>query len=450
VKQDIPQGAKFGRDKTTGACIGSGLHSHVLSIVLGLVTLLGSFSHPVTGQTRSTADEQLVLIGGTIYTSPAEKPLRNGIVMIRDGKITMVGRRGDVRIPKGIATLNCSGLTITAGFWNSHVHFSERKWADAANIPATELTRQLQSMLTRFGFTNVFDLGSPWENTRQIRNRIESGEIPGPKIRSTGEMLLGKGWMPSETVMKTLGSMPIKQYEVTDPAEALAASKRLLDAGTDGLKMYAAASFPPYATLPDEVIRAATGEAHRRNKPVFAHPTSRDGLLAAVKGGVDIIAHTTPQAGGQWDESVITAMRQAKVALIPTLKVWGFVLRHDRASLSEQWAQTNVSQLRAWLASGGMVLFGTDVGAGIDDYVQGDEYTLMVEAGMTFQQILTSLTTAPAEKFGESGRLGRIAQGFAADLVVLNGDPSQNIQMFANVRYTIKAGKVIYQAARRK
>jgi imidazolonepropionase-like amidohydrolase len=448
VKHGALQGAKLCGDRTASACLLSNLRHSRLVNVLGLVILLCSVSQQITGQIRSAPEGYLLLIGGTIYTSPTEKPLRNGVVLIHNGRIAAVGRRGVVRIPKGIATLDCSGLTITAGFWNSHVHFSERKWADAANIPAPELTRQLQSMLTQYGFTSVFGLGSPWENTRQIRNRIESGEVPGPRIRSTGEMLLGKGWMPSETIVRTLGSMPVKQYEVTDAAETLAASKKLLDAGTDGLKMYAAASFPPHATLPDEVIRAAVGEAHQRNKPVFAHPTSRDGLLAVVRGGVDVIAHTTPQAGGQWDESVITAMRQAKVALIPTLKVWKFVLRHERTSLSDQWAQTNVGQLRAWLASGGMVLFGTDVGAGIDDYLQGDEYVLMAEAGMAFHQILTSLTIAPAEKFGERGRLGQIAPGFIADLVVLKGDPSQDIRAFANVRYTIRDGKLIYQAAR--
>jgi imidazolonepropionase-like amidohydrolase len=448
VKHGALQGAKLCGDRTASACLWSNLRHSRLVNVLVLVILLCSVSQQITGQTRSALEGYLLLIGGTIYTNPTAKPLRNGVVLIHNGRIAAVGRRGVVRIPKGIATLDCSGLTITAGFWNSHVHFSERKWADAANIPAPELTRQLQAMLTQYGFTSVFDLGSPWENTRQIRNRIESGEIPGPRIRSTGEMLLGQGWMPSETVIRTLGSMPVKQYEVTDAAEALAASKKLLDAGTDGLKMYAAASFPPHATLPDEVIRVAVGEAHSRNKLVFAHPTSSDGLLAAVRGGVDVIAHTTPQAGGAWDESVITAMQQAKVALIPTLKVWKFVLRHERTSLSDQWAQTNVGQLRAWLASGGIVLFGTDVGAGIDDYLQGDEYVLMAEAGMTFLQILTSLTIAPAEKFGERGRLGQIAPGFIADLVVLKGDPSQDIRAFTNVRYTIRDGKLIYQAAR--
>jgi imidazolonepropionase-like amidohydrolase len=447
MKHCAARGAKSFANTTTRACVGPGLRNNVISSVLGFAILLSGLSRPINGQTRSAPDGQLLLTGGTVYVSPTEGPIMNGVVLIRDGKIVAVGRRGSVRLPNGVRTLDCSGLTVAAGFWNSHVHFSKQKWADAANIPAPELAGHLQAMLTRYGFTSVFDLGSPWENTRRIRDRIESGEVPGPRIRSTGEMLLGKGFSPPEELLRASGSMQVTpQPEVTNAAEALAASKKRLDAGADGLKMYAASAFPPFGTLPGEVIRAAVGEAHRRNKPVFAHPQSLDGLLAAVAGGVDVIAHTTPKSG-PWDQTVIAAMRQAKVALIPTLKVWTYLLR-DRASLRDQWTRTNLGQLRAWLASGGAILFGTDVDAGMDDYDPTDEYALMAEAGMTFRQVLASLTTAPAEKFGESGRLGRIAPGLAADIVVLNGDPARDVRAFAAVRYTIRDGKLIYQAAR--
>jgi imidazolonepropionase-like amidohydrolase len=386
-------------------------------------------------------------MGGAVYASPTENPIANGVVVIRDGRILAVGRRGAVRIPKGAQTLDCDGLGIVAGFWNSHVHFFERKWADAASIPPQELARQLQSMLTRYGFTSVFDLGSRWENTLSIRKRIESGELPGPRIRSTGEGLIGKGWeMPSETVLRVLGVLSPPTSEVSNAVDALAVSSNLLDRGTDGLKLFAAAQYPPFPPMPEEAIRAAVSEAHRRNKPAFAHPQSRDGLLAAVRNGVDIIAHTTPRAGS-WDEDVLAAMRQRKVALIPTLKIWMHALRHDRVSLADAQARTITGQLRAWLGSGGVVLFGTDVG-GMDDYDPTDEYALMGDAGMTFRQILASLTTAPAEKFGESARLGRIAPGLAADIVVLNRDPSRDVRAFADVRYTLRDGKLIYQSAR--
>ncbi|HYN25955.1 MAG TPA: amidohydrolase family protein [Pyrinomonadaceae bacterium] len=444
MKRNGPQGAKSSENRTTRALVWSGLRNKAIPGVLVFAIFL-SFGHPANGQTRSAPDGQLLLTGGTVYASPTEGPITNGVVHVRDGKIAAVGRRGSVRVPKGVATVDCSGLTVFAGFWNSHVHFSKQKWADAANIPAPKLAGHLQAMLTRYGFTSVFDLGSPWENTRRIRERIESGEIPGPRIRSTGEMLLG--FSVPEEILRASGIMRITpEPPVANAAEAIAASKKRLDAGTDGLKMYAASPFSPFATLPGEVIRTVVAEAHRRNKPVFAHPHSRDGLLAAVAGGVDVIAHTTPPSG-PWDEIVLAAMREAKVALIPTLKMWTFLLR-DRAALRDQWTKTNLGQLRAWLASGGVVLFGTDVDAGMDDYDPSDEYALMAEAGMTFRQILASLTTAPAEKFGESGRLARIAPGFAADLVVLNGDPSRDVRAFAAVRYTIRDGKLIYQAER--
>lgn len=405
-------------------------------------------SGPGVATEISASDGQLVLVGGTILASPTEDPITDGVVVIRDGTIAAVGRRGSVAIPRGVATLDCAGLTIVAGFWNSHVHFFERKWADAAAIPGPELAAQLGAMLTRFGFTSVFDLGSPWENTRRIRDRIESGEVSGPRIRSTGEGLVGKGALPPQMdlLVRVLGVMPPAVHEVGDGASALAASKKLLDAGTDGLKLHVAAQFPPFATLPDEVIRAAVQEAHRRPRPVFAHPQSREGLLAAANGGVDILAHTTPQSD-PWDDTLLKAMRQANAALIPTLKIWIHQLRHDRASASEARARVVTEQLRAWLRSGGVTLFGTDVG-GMDDYDPSDEYALMAEAGMTFREILASLTTTPAEKFGEAGRLGRIAPGFAADLVVLNGDPSRDPRALAAVRHTLRSGKVIYPAAR--
>ncbi len=376
-------------------------------------------------------------------------PIRDGVVLVRDGKITAAGSRASVQIPQGAQILDCSGQTITAGFWNSHVHFMERKWAGAAKIPASDLSLQLQEMLTQYGVTNVFDTGSLWENTRALRDRIESGEIPGPKIRSTGEILYPKGaasGTPPE-LMDALGFMRAPTPEVANAAEALTASKKLLDAGTDGIKLYAATWFPPYVSLPESAIQAAATEAHRRGKPVFAHPTKREGLLAAVQGGADVVVHTTPQSG-PWDETVLAALKKRHVAVIPTLKLWRYELRHERASQRDQFVETGIGQLRAWVGARGVVLFGTDVGY-MGEYDPSDEYALMARAGMSFRQILASLTTAPAERFGESKQLGRIAPGFIADLVVLNEDPSQSVRAFAAVRYTLRKGRVIYHETRK-
>jgi len=119
-------------------------------------------------------------------------------------------------------------------------------------------------------------------------------------------------------------------------------------------------------------------------------------------------------------------------------------MRHDRFSAQEKVTNTEVGQLRAWNAAGGTVLFGTDLGA--VEYDPSEEYALMAEAGMTFRQILASLTTAPAERFGDANKLGRIAAGLHADLVVLNQDPSKNIRALTSVQYTMRAGNLIYRS----
>jgi imidazolonepropionase-like amidohydrolase len=388
-------------------------------------------------------NNELALVGATIYLGPAEEPIPDGVVLIQGGKIAAAGSRSLVPVPRDAQRLDCSGSTIMAGFWNSHVHFFERKWANAAAIPAPELGRQLQDALTRYGFTSAYDLSSTWVNTRTIRDRIESEEVPGPRIRSTGQGLLPPNpGIPPDPVLSVLGQMKTSLNEVADAAQAAAASKRLLDEGVDGVKLFASA--PSKTSLSDEMMRAAVAEAHHAGKPVFVHPNTSADILAAVRAGADIVAHTTP-ATGPWSEDLLSAMKEHNVALTPTLFLWKYFLRHDRISSQDKSVNTAVGQLRAWLASGGTVLFGTDLGA-VDPDPTG-EYLLMTQSGMSFRQILASLTTTPSGRFGEAKRLGRIAAGLDADLVVLKDDPTKNIRTMANVRYTLRSGKIIYRAS---
>lgn len=339
--------------------------------------------------------QSLALTGGTIYLSPEGTPVRGGVVLVQDGKIAAVGARAAVSIPAGAETIDCSGLTVAAGFWNSHVHFFERKWSNVGEIPGAELGRQLQDMLTRFGFTSVFDTGSLGENTRRLRDRIESGEVAGPRIRSTGEAMVPPNALPSDTVLAMMGSMKFGGPEISDVATARAATRQLLAQGVDAIKLFGSAQRG--GALSQSSIQAAVEEAHRAGKLVFVHPNTGADVLTAVRGGVDIIAHTTP-ASGPWDETILAAMKEHGVSLIPTLTLWKYYARHDRISAQDKITETEVGQLRAWVGRGGSVLFGTDIGA--VEYDPGEEYTLMAAAGMTFRQILASMTTVPAERFG--------------------------------------------------
>lgn len=373
----------------------------------------------------------LALTGGKIYASPFEEPLYGGTVLIRNAEVVEVGARVD--IPANCETLDCSRCTVVAGLWNSHVHFFERRWSGADAMAPGELTRQLQDF-TRYGFTNVFDTGSMWQNTRSIRDRIELGLVRGPKIRSTGEAMVPPNAMPSDEILRVLGFMTFPAPEISSKEEARRAAQRLIEMGVDGLKFFAS-SPRSSVMLTEEVMRAIVDEAHRASKPVFIHPNSADEVASALRAGVDVIAHTTP-ASGRWDGLVSHA------ALTPTLTLWKQAMRHDRISVQEEFTNTAVAQLQAWNDAGGDVLFGTDLGA--VDCDPTEEYELMSQAGMSFEKILASLTTVPAKRFGNPNREGRIAENFTADIAVIDGEPANDIRALSSVRYTIRNGKLLY------
>jgi imidazolonepropionase-like amidohydrolase len=411
------------------------------TVVTGLIIVAIAVTM-ISAQTTSR-NVSLALVGATIYPSPTDVPIRSGVVLVQDGRIAALGPRTQVKIPPGTEVLDCAGRTIAAGFWNSHVHFMETKWADAARIPASDLDQQLQDMLTRYGFTAAFDLSSPWENTRLLRDRIESREVAGPRIYTTGLGLLpANPGVPAEAALY-MGWMNIMGPQVADAAQAVAASRKLLNDGVDGIKVFV--STPSKASFSQAIIEAVVREAHNAGKPVFIHPNTSADVVTALRAGVDVIAHTTPQSGS-WDDTLLATAGEHQAALTPTLWIWKWYSRHGRRSAQDKVVDAEVGQLRAWIAKGGTVLFGTDLGAVDPD--PAEEYQLMTQAGMDFRHILASLTTAPAERFGRSRELGRVAVGFKADLVVLKGDPSRNVQALTDVQYTLRDGKIIYRTAK--
>ncbi len=135
------------------------------------------------------------------------------------------------------------------------------------------------------------------------------------------------------------------------------------------------------------------------------------------------------------------------MSLTPTFSLFEEGLRQEGAppDVVQRYIDASQQQVAAFVKAGGEVLFGTDVGY-IDLTDTRREYELMAGAGLDWRQILASLTTHPARRFGRADHKGRIAPGMDADLAVLYSDPARNATAFADVKYTIRASKVIYQA----
>jgi imidazolonepropionase-like amidohydrolase len=390
----------------------------------------------------SAAD--IALVGGTVYPSPDAPAITNAVIVIHAGRITAVGPHESVKVPRNFKVIDCSGRFVTAGFWNSHVHVLTPVLLDAHSASAGGLNQELDRMVNRWGFTTVFDIGSVLENTAQLRRRVESGEVRGPRILTTGEPL----WTQVPIYTRDyLAEHKISIPTATTP-DAAARVREQVQRGANGVKLFTGSmqGEGKVANMPLNMVRAAADEAHRLRIPVFAHPQNSEGLEAAIAGGVDILAHTAPQSP-PWDAAFVARLKSAHMALIPTLTLFDFEGRKAGLSDAERtgWIDQMIGQLRAFSQAGGEVLFGTDIGY-IDHYDTGLEFTLMARAGMNFRQILASLTTNPAHRFGYSTHSGRIKKGMDADLTVLEGDPARDVTALSRILLTIRSGEVIYSA----
>ena len=378
-------------------------------------------------------DAGLILRGATIYSAPDAPAIRDGVVVIRGGRIDAVGSAAAIAPPAGLPVLDLTGLTLVAGFWNNHVHF--RAPLFAADASAAQLSDAMRDMLTSRGFTTVIDTGSVLKNTLALRARVEKGEVDGPRIFTTGDILNPVG-------AKSGG------YETATPRDATAAVTALVNGGANAIKVYAQTFWDLTLTLSPDVLAAVRAETRRRGVHMFAHPSNREGLDHAIDAGVDVLVHTTPQIG-PWGAARVARMNAARIALIPTLTLWRFELQRDQAPQAaiDAFQRRGIDQLREYAAAGGTILFGTDVGY-MTDFGTLGEFQKMAEAGMSFRDILASLTTAAALHRGLGATSGRVAAGYDADLAVLAADPAANVSAFADLAYTIRGGRIIYRARR--
>ena len=390
------------------------------------------------------AAEGLAIVGAKVYRSPDAPAILDATLVVRDGVIAGVGTSGEVEVAPTDRVIAGEGLVVVAGLWNSHVHLLLPSMALPPEDNAEALSGELEAMLTRWGFTTVFDIASLPGAAIDLRRRIERGEVLGPNILTVDAPFFPRDGTPVY-VRDLVAGLP--SMEVGTPDAAAQRARRQLENGADGVKIFTGAIVGGEVGVMPMALAAAkavVAEAHRQGKPAFAHPSNQKGIDVAIESGVDVLAHTTPDDGQPWSAELVERLTSHDVALIPTLTLWRVAsgpigLPAEKIERTIALAQ---QQLGAFAAAGGEVLFGTDIG-----YTQAvdtsEEYRLMQGAGLTFEQILASLTTAPAARFGAAGK-GKIEVGMDADVTVLAADPAEDVEALAEVVYTIRAGRVIF------
>jgi imidazolonepropionase-like amidohydrolase len=292
----------------------------------------------------------------------------------------------------------------------------------------------MQAMLTRWGFTTVWSLGSDPSDSMALRRRVYADEVLGPNIFLAGSIFPSNGrpeYLPEARIP-----------EAATPERAAEMARYYLQIGLDGIKLFTGVykgEDKPVVNMEAAIAKAAVDVAHAQGKPVFAHPQNTAGVEAVIAAGVDVMAHTVGRQRSYPAEQ-LAHFKQQGTALTPTLSL--FAKLPLPPEIVGRLVDNIVGQVKSFSDNGNTVLFGTDVGY-IPLYDTTLEYELMHRA-LTERQVLASLTTNPAGYF-KAAKKGKVEKGFDADVVVLDGDPMADVKNLAKVAWTIRAGKVIYQ-----
>jgi imidazolonepropionase-like amidohydrolase len=391
-------------------------------------------SHPPLQLARGT----LAIEHARIYASPADPPIDDATILIRDGLIAAVGRQ--VQVPAGARIVPCNQCVVTAGFWNAHVHFTEPKWSMAQWKSAATLNPQLADMFLSRGFTTVIDVGSNPADTFAIRRRIEKGELTGPYIYTSGPAIYPPHGVPFYVRESTPAWMLALMPQPATPEAARRFVHENLNGGADLTKLFTGSWVQRGHVLPMplNVAKAAVDESHLNGKLVFAHPSNLAGVRVAIDSGVDVLAHAADDTRGV-DRALLASAIQKNMAMIPTLKMFATTV-----TTNPSYMDPICAEVRQFHELGGQLIFGTDVGY-MTDYSTDLEFVELGKSGLNWKDVLGMLTINPASRMGVSDRKGTITPGKLADLTILSADPASDLTNFARVQAVVRSGKVVWQ-----
>ena len=381
----------------------------------------------------------LVIQHARIYVSPTGPTIDDGTVLVRDGLIAAVGKQVDV--PAGATQVPCDHCVVAAGFWNAHVHFTEPKWNFAEWKHADILNAQLADMFLSRGFTTVIDLGSNPADTLAIRRRIESGELLGPYIYTSGPPLYPPHGVPYYIRETAPAWMVAIMPQPATPKDARRIVRRNLSSGADLTKLFTGSWVARGRVLPMplDIAKAAVSTTHLSGKLVFAHPSNLAGMLVAINSGVDVLAHAADETEGVDAKLLGTAIGR-NMAMIPTLKMFATTT----VTRDPQYMDPICAEVRQFHELGGTLLFGTDVGY-MTDYSTDGEFVELGNSGLDWKTVLAMLTTNPAARMGVSDSRGTVTAGKLADLAILDADPADRLTNFSRVRAVVRSGKLVWQ-----
>lgn len=367
--------------------------------------------------TEST-NEILTLVGGTLIDGTGNPPVKNAVIVFQNGLIIEVGPAEKVNIPSGAKIIRLKGTTILPGFINTHIHHGY----NIGNLKAW----------AQNGVTTVRDLGgNPRNNLFRFRDKTLQDSFCA-RLVSAGPMVTVPGGYP------TVPWGAPTALPVTSPSDARTKVLALLDEGADIIKIAldSGGSFNrKIPMLSKEEVKAVVDVTHLRRTLVSAHVLVSNDLAFALDAGVDDIAHMVTD---NLSDELIRRVIQNEIYWIPTLELW-----HE---VSPSLGEMAILNLRRFVEAGGRVALGTDYdgyNARFDLGMPIREIKWMNEAGMSPMQIIVAATKNAARVCNLLDKLGTIEQGKIADILIVDGNPLNDLKTLLKVRMVFHSGSLI-------
>jgi imidazolonepropionase-like amidohydrolase len=391
------------------------------------------------------------------------RTLRDAVVIVDGDRIVSVGT-GALAIPRGAIVRDLRRYTAIPGLIDAHTHMTyywdgapgTNPWQQqgARNSGVTVFLAQANAMRTlESGVTTVRDLGSRDFTDVAMRELINRGAFPGPRMFVAGH---GLGRLrPTATNASPVSNIP--RARIANASDIPAAIKAQVDGGADWIKMYgstgSAADVTGSETFSADEMRTAVEAAHALGKPIAIHSYGPEGGRDATAAGAESVEHAV-----DLDEATLADMVRRKTVYVPTIDHNRYYAEYraqfgytdaQAAALDAYRARNFETARRAWQAG---VRFAMGSDAVFTMFGQNTrELGWYVKLGMTPAQAIATATTNGAALLGKEKELGAIAPGYYADIVAVEGDPLSDISVVTDkVRWVMKGGAVVVDKRRQR
>ncbi len=406
---------------------------------------------------QAFAKQVLLKADALIDVEKGEKTT-NVAVLIDGNRIVKVGKQNRIDIPKGSIVIDLTGHTLMPGLMDMHVHLTsdaqDNFLASRGNsIPRQTVKAVKNANLTLMaGFTTVRNLGASGYSVIGVRDGINAGEIPGPRIWAAGYSVGITGghcddnFSPPEAKQKSPGA-------ADGPWDVRTKVRENIKYGANTIKVCATGGVFSKGTkvgvqqLTEDEIRAAVEEAHMRGLIAAAHAHGTNGIKAAIRAGIDSIEHCSFM-----DDEAIEMAVESGTYLSCDIYNTEYTLAFGEANgvpeeninKEKLVSKAQRESFRRATKAGAKMVFGSDAAI----YPHGDngkQFSRMVTFGMTPMQAIQAATINSASLLKKDKELGIIKEGYLADIVAVAGDPIENIDLMESVSFVMKDGQIYKQ-----